>query len=50
LKLNPYQDILEDNNVNDLNTFAVTPNEKPLFNLFAFMTKIQRVISLIGKQ
>jgi hypothetical protein len=49
LKLNPYQDILEDNNVNYLNTFAVFPSEKPLFNLFAFMTKIQRVLSLIVK-
>ena len=50
LKLNPYQDILEDDNVNYLNTYAVVPNEKLQFNLFAFMTKIQRVISLIGKK
>lgn len=44
LKLNPYQDILEDNNVNRLNTFSAFPNGKPDFNLFAFMTKIQRII------
>ncbi|MDM8560212.1 hypothetical protein, partial [Candidatus Parabeggiatoa sp. HSG14] len=49
LKLNPYQDILEDDNVNRLNTFAAFPNEKLAFNLFAFMTKIQRIISLIDK-
>ncbi len=47
LKLNPYQDILEDNNVNYLNTFSAFPSDKPAFNLFAFMTKIQRVIRLI---
>jgi len=44
LKLNPYQDILEDNNVNQLNTFSAFPNGKPDFNLFAFMTKIQRIL------
>lgn len=49
LKLNPYQDILEDNNVSRLNTFSAFPREKPAFNLFAFMTKIQRIISLIDK-
>lgn len=50
LKLNPYQDILEDNNVNRLNTFPAFPKGKPDLNLFAFMTKIQRIISLIGKK
>jgi hypothetical protein len=50
LKLNPYQDILEDDNVNRLNTFSAFPtSEKPAFNLFAFMTKIQRIISLLDK-
>ena len=48
LKLNPYQDILEDDNVNRLNTFSAFSSEKPVFNLFAFMTKIQRIISLIA--
>ncbi len=50
LKLNPYQDILEDDNVNRLNTFSAFPKDKPEFNLFAFLTKIQRVINLIGKE
>ncbi len=44
LKLNPYQDILEDDNVNSISTFSASPNGKPDFNLFAFMTKIQRII------
>ncbi len=47
LKLNPYQDILETENVNKLNTFSAFSSEKPKFNLFAFLTKIQRIISLI---
>jgi len=46
LKLNPYQDILEDNNVNSINTFDAFPATTPEFNLFAFMTKIQRIICL----
>jgi hypothetical protein len=51
LKLNPYQDILEDDNVNRLNTFPAFPNNgKPDFNLFAFMTKIQRVIYRLDEE
>jgi hypothetical protein len=50
LKLNPYQDILEDDNVSSLNTFSAFLSEKPAFNLFAFMTKIQRIVSLIETQ
>ena len=49
LKLNPYQDILEDDNVNSISTFSASPKGKPDFNLFAFLTKIQRVINLIEK-
>ncbi|EDN69565.1 conserved hypothetical protein [Beggiatoa sp. PS] len=50
LKLNPYQDILEDDNVNRLNTFSAFATSKPEFNLFAFMTKIQRIVNLIEQQ
>jgi hypothetical protein len=49
LKLNPYQDILEQDNVNKLSTFPAFSNGKPEFNLFAFMTKIQRIISRFDK-
>ncbi len=50
LKLNPYQDILEDDNVNRLNTFSAFPTTTTEFNLFAFLTKIQRIIRLIDKK
>jgi len=50
LKLNPYQDILEDDNVNRINTFPAFSNGKPDFNLFAFMTKIQRVIYRLDEE
>ncbi len=49
LKLNPYQDILEEENVNNINMLSAFASGKPEFNLFAFMTKIQRIICLIGQ-
>ena len=48
LKLNPYQDILEQDNVNNLGTFPVTfpRGNQVKFNLFSFMTKIQGILNL----
>lgn len=45
-KLNPYKDIFEEENVNATNTFPLF-KWKLKFNLFAFMTKIQRIINLL---
>lgn len=51
LKLNPYEDILGNENVNALNTFDISgPNGQIKFNLFAFLTKIQRIVRLLEGQ
>ncbi len=48
LKLNPYEDILGDENVNALNTFGISGATGQIqFNLFAFLTKIQRIVRLL---
>lgn len=47
-KLNPYKDIFGEENVNAINTFPIFGQSKrPQFNLFALMTKVQRVIRLL---
>jgi len=47
-KLNPYKDIFGEENVNALNTFQIFgQGKKPSFNLFALMTKVQRVLHLL---
>lgn len=47
-KLNPYKDIFSDENVNAINTFSIFgQGKRPRFNLFALLTKVQRVMRLL---